>query len=68
MATGPFQSYLQELVYVLPAVLAAPPRAVVLADSSSFTVVLADVRPAALLAQPQDAVVLALASPFALAA
>ena len=57
MATGPFQSYLKGLVCLLPAALAAPSMAVVLADSQptallagvSLAVVLADARPAAFL-------------------
>ena len=58
MATGPFQSYMQGLVCLLPAVLASPPTAVVLADSqatallasASLGVVLAEARHTAFLA------------------
>ena len=73
METGPFQSYMQGLVCLLPTFLAAPPMAVVLADSKptallavvSLAVVLADARPASWLAPASLAVVLADARPAA---
>jgi len=67
MATRAVLSGWQGLVLLLPAILATPPYAVVLADAqtaallalASYAVVLADARPATLLALASYAVVLA---------